>query len=249
MIPSRAPGRSRRSHARETLARPDDFGVVMILILLTIVVFAAAIGPLGQLISVALSGGTLLYVLHTAGANPRVFRVSLVVVTVAVLSAGAALFLGETVGNAATGLVGVLLAIVAPIVILRRIVLSPVITIRLVLGALAIYLLLGLAYSYLFPLIATVTGETFFVQTTDPNTSDYVYFSYTTLATLGYGDYTAATGLGRMVSVSEALIGQLFLVSAVALLVGNIGRTMRRDSVATQVAPIDDNGPANPRDG
>ena len=145
------------------------------------------------------------------------------------MSTAAASFAGATVGDATAGLVGLLLAVVAPIVILRRIVLSPTITIRLVLGALAIYLFLGLAYSYLFPLVATLTRAPFFVQTPTPNASDFVYFSYTTLATLGYGDYTAATSLGRMVSVSEALIGQLYLVSAVALLVGNVGRTLRRD--------------------
>jgi len=241
MIQSRVPGQSRRSQAREALERQDDFGVVLILILLTIVVFASAIGPVGQVVSVALSGGTLLYVLHTAGAHRRIFRTSTVIVIVAVTTAGVALLLGETVGNTTAGLVGLLLAVVAPIVILRRIVLSPTITVRLVLGALAIYLLLGLAYSYLFPLIATVSGEQFFVQTDNPNASDYVYFSYTTLATLGYGDFTAASSLGRMVSVSEALIGQLYLVSAVALLVGNIGRTMRGDGApaVALIAPAD----------
>ena len=225
--------------------------MVLILILLTIVVFAAAIGPVGQVISVALSGGTLLYVLHTAGAHRRIFRTATVVVIVAVVTAAVALLLGETVGNTTAGLVGLLLAVVAPIVILRRIVLSPVITVRLVLGALAIYLLLGLAYSYLFPLIATVTKEDFFIQTPNPNASDYVYFSYTTLATLGYGDYTAASSLGRMVSVSEALIGQLYLVSAVALLVGNVGRTMRGDASSTVIgiAPVDGDEPASSRDG
>ena len=125
-----------------------------------------------------------------------------------------------------------LLAIVAPLVILRRIVLSPQITFRLVLGALAIYLLLGLAYAYLFPLMATLTGTPFFVQTTTPGSEDYIYFSYTTLATIGYGDFTAAHSLGRMVSVSEGLLGQLYLVSAVALLVGNIGRNIRREEEA-----------------
>ena len=137
-------------------------------------------------------------------------------------------FLGNEAATSTAGLVGLLLAVVAPLVILRRIVVSPTITVRLVLGALAIYLLLGLAYAYLFPLIATLTHTPFFVQTTDPGAPDYIYFSYTTLATIGYGDFTAATSLGRMVAVSEGLVGQLYLVSAVALLVGNVGRTLRR---------------------
>jgi hypothetical protein len=208
------------------LARTDDFGVVLVLILLTIVVFAGADGPVGQFVSVALSGSTLLFVLHTAEANRRTFRASAVVVVVAVVSAAAALLFGETIGSSAAGIVGLLLAIVAPIVILQRIVRSPTITVRLVLGALAIYLLLGLAYAYLFPLIATLTKVPFFVQTSAPSSSDFVYFSYTTLTTVGFGDFTAATSLGRIVAVSEALVGQLYLVSAVALLVGNIGRRL-----------------------
>jgi Ion channel len=208
------------------LAQTDDFGVVLFLILLTIVVFAGADGPAGQFVSVALSGGTLLFVLHTAAAHRRTFRISAVVVVVAVASAAGALLFGETVGSSATALVGLMLAVVAPIVILRRIVRSPTITVRLVLGALAIYLLLGLAYAYLFPLIAILTKAPFFVQTNDPSSSDFVYFSYTTLTTVGFGDFTAATSLGRIVAVSEALVGQLYLVSAVALLVGNIGRRL-----------------------
>ena len=227
MLASRAPGQSRRELARELLARKDDFGVALVLILLTIIVFASATSVLGQFVSVALSGGTLLFVLHTAGAHRRTFRASVGVVSVAILSAAVAVLLGDTVATATAGFVGLLLAIVAPIVILRRIVLSPTITVRLVLGALSIYLLLGLAYAYLFPLIATLSGSPFFVQTTTPNASDYIYFSYTTLATIGYGDYTAASSLGRMVSVSEGLVGQLYLVSAVALLVGNVGRQLR----------------------
>jgi hypothetical protein len=228
MMLSRAPGQSRRHLVRAALARTDDFGVVLVLILGTIIVFAASLGPVGELASVALSGGTLLFVLHTAQAGRRTFRGSAVVVAAAVAGATGALLLGTTIGSPIAGLVGLLLAIVAPFVILRRIALSPTITFRLVLGALAIYLLLGLAYAYLFPLIAFLSGRPFFVQMTDPGQADYLYFSYTTLATIGYGDLTAAASFSRMIAVSEGLVGQLYLVSAVALLVGNIGRTIRR---------------------
>jgi hypothetical protein len=228
MLPDRAPGETRRHQVREALASGDDFGVALVLILLTIIVFATAIGPIGQLVSVALSGGTLLFVLHTAGARPRTFRVSAIVVGLAVIGAALAVLFGAAATSSA-GIVGLLLAVVAPVVILRRIAMSPTITFRLVLGALSIYLLLGLAYAYLFPLIAVLSGEQFFVQVSEPNTSDFLYFSYTTLATIGFGDFTAATSLGRMLSVSEGLVGQLYLVSAVALLVGNVGRQLRRN--------------------
>lgn len=202
---------------------------------------AAAVGPVGQVVSVALSGGTLLFVLHTSEASRKTFKASAIVVTAAVLVSIVALLLGETASASTAGFVGLMLAIVAPLVILRRIALSPTITFRLVLGALAIYLLLGLAYSYLFPLIAVLTGAPFFVQTASPGTAEYLYFSYTTLATIGYGDFTAATSVGRMIAVSEGLVGQLYLVSAVALLVGNIGRTMRHGD-----RRVDAQGPDDP---
>jgi hypothetical protein len=246
MLPARRPGESRRRQLRDALARRDDFGVVLVLILVTILVAAVATGPAGQFVSVALSGGTLLFVLHTAGARRRTFRASAIVVITAVLGAAGALFLGQEIGVATAHLIGVLLAVLAPLVILERIITSPTITFRLVLGALAIYLLFGLAYAYLFPLVASVTGTPFFVQTAQPVTADYLYFSYTTLTTVGFGDFTAATSLGRMISVSEALIGQLYLVSAVALLIGNIGRTMRRaESTGTSSpgAPVDPTTP------
>lgn len=228
MLPARAPGETRRQQIWAVLASGDDFGAALVLILLTIIVFATATGPIGQLVSVALSGGTLLFVLYTAGAASRTLMASAIVVCLAVIGAALAVLFGEATASATAGVVGLMLAVVAPIVILRRITRSPTITFRLVLGALSIYLLLGLAYAYLFPLIATLTNEPFFVQTTDPNTSDYLYFSYTTLATIGFGDFTAATSLGRMISVSEGLVGQLYLVSAVALLVGNVGRQLHR---------------------
>ena len=132
-------------------------------------------------------------------------------------------------------MIGLALAFAAPVIILRRILASSTITVRLVLGALAIYLLVGLTYAYLYPVIGAMTNEQFFVQTSEPGAVDYVYFSYVTLTTVGYGDFTANTSVGRMVAVSEALTGQLYLVSAVALLVGNIGRTIVRGDRRTDV--------------
>lgn len=219
--------RTRADLARETAVGADSFGIVIVLILLTIIFFAAAVEPAFQLTAVILSGGTLLFVLHTAAAHRRTVRVARVFVVAAIVGTAIALVAGDTLGETTSRGVGLLLAIMAPIVILRRILVSPRITMRLVLGALSIYLLFGLAYSYLFPLIGTLSGEPFFVQTQTPTPSDFLYFSYTTLATIGYGDYTAAQSLGRMIAVSEGLVGQLYLVSAVAVLVGNVGRQLR----------------------
>ncbi len=247
VAPRRRPG----TLLRALWAGSDEFGVAILLILATIIIGAFAEQRLGQLIAVVLGGGTLLFVLHTAGARRRTFRFALVVVSIAVVGAATGLLLDTPSGQSASHLVGLLLAVVAPFVILRRIVQSPTITVRMVFGALAIYLLAGLAYAYVFPLIADLQGTPFFVQTAKPVSADYLYFSYVTLTTVGYGDFTAATTQGRMVAVSEALMGQLYLVSAVALLVGNIGRsvTQRRGHVG-QVPELgqEPDGADRPRD-
>jgi len=52
-----------------------------------------------------------------------------------------------------------------------------------------------------------------------------MYYSFVTLTTVGYGDLTASTAIGRMLSVTEALVGQLYLVTVVAILVSNMGRS------------------------
>jgi len=235
-----SPTSSRRSLVAERLRQKDDYGIVLLLILTTIVVVSLGYGSFGQFVSVCLMGTTLLFALHTSDARKRTYRAATVIVVAAVVGAGLSLLTGVDRALDATALVGLLLAFAAPIVILRRILRSPTITVRIVLGALAIYLLVGLTYAYLYPLLGAITGQPFFVQMPTAGPIDYIYFSYVTLTTVGYGDLTPATSTGRMIAVSEALSGQLYLVSAVALLVGNIGRRMGHRAAG---APILEIGP------
>ena len=94
-------------------------------------------------------------------------------------------------------------------------------------GAICIYLLFGIMFLFLYGAIAVLGSGDFFAQGTDGSRSLRLYFSFVTLATLGYGDYTAAGELARMLAIIEALIGQLYLVTVIALLVSRI-RTVRR---------------------
>jgi hypothetical protein len=247
-MPTPAAIATRGGRLTTRLEERDDFGLVLLLILATILTIALGAGAAGQFVGVCLSGFTLLFVLHTSDAHRRTFRAAVVIVVVAVAGAAVGMLIDADVGSTAAGLIGLMLAFAAPVIILRRILASPTITVRLVLGALAIYLLVGLTYAYLYPVIGAVTKQDFFVQTSSPAAVDYVYFSYVTITTVGYGDFTASTSVGRMVAVSEALTGQLYLVSAVALLVGNIGRTIvrgeRRRDIELGADPAgDDQGP------
>jgi hypothetical protein len=92
-----------------------------------------------------------------------------------------------------------------------------------VLGAVCVYVLLGMFFSFLYGAVAELGSGPLFAQGTDATPSIRLYFSYVTMATLGYGDYTPAGGLGRALAVIEALAGQLYLVTVIALIVGNLG--------------------------
>jgi hypothetical protein len=76
-----------------------------------------------------------------------------------------------------------------------------------------------MVFMYAFSVMAVLGHGSFFAQGTDGTRPVRLYFSYVTLATLGYGDYTPAGNLGRSFAVLEALLGQLYLVTVVALVV------------------------------
>jgi ion channel len=95
-------------------------------------------------------------------------------------------------------------------------------------GAVCIYLLFGILFLFVYSAVALLGAGHFFAQGTDGTRAIRLYFSYITLATVGYGDYTPAGNLGHTLAVLEALIGQLYLVTVLALLVSRM-RGVRRE--------------------
>jgi hypothetical protein len=88
-------------------------------------------------------------------------------------------------------------------------------------------MLVGLAFAFLIGTLATGESSPYFASGTDATQNARVYFSFTALTTTGFGDYTAATRAGRALAVLEMLVGQLYLVTVIATLVGNL-RHQRR---------------------
>ena len=111
---------------------------------------------------------------------------------------------GDTV-DWVTNAMAVMLAAVVPFAIAREIWRHPKVTPETVMGALCIYLLIGMMFALGFAIIADASDEPYFVQTDHPTAADYVYFSYVTMATVGYGDLTARSSIGRMSAAFEGL--------------------------------------------
>src|SRR5204863_7614888 len=108
-----------------------------------------------------------------------------------------------------------------------RLILHRGLDVTAIFGALTVYLLIGLAFAVVVGTLATSLPGDYFAQGTDGTQSDRVYFSFTTLTTTGFGDFTARTRGGHSLSVLEMLMGQLYLVTVIALIVGNLRRRLQ----------------------
>jgi hypothetical protein len=212
---------------RQRVRAPDSYGLLLVLILASLIAAASSGRPIGQAVTVVLQGGTLLYALWTARAGRRVVRVAVVLVPAIVLAA-AVLTGGESdTADAVVPVTSAVLTAAAILLIVRRVGAHPRVDAAAILGALCTYLLIGMFFSAVFGSVSEFQNAAFFAQETSAASVDFLYFSFVTMTTVGYGDLTAATDLGRMLAVTEALIGQLYLVTVVALVIGNVGRERR----------------------
>lgn len=214
------------------------YGLVFSLIVLTLLVSTAGTTPLGAIAAVIAQAVTLAAILRATRAGTRAVRISLIAIIGSVLAVIAAIVAPGLPDELVAGFaysVRLVMVVLGPVLIVRHLVKLGHVTMSTVYGALCIYLLVGLAFATLYPIISLVESQPFFAQEVAARSTDYVYYSFVSLTTVGYGDLTAATDLGRMLSIVEALIGQLYLVTVVALLVANLepsasGFTRSKDS-------------------
>lgn len=190
---------------------------------------AIAPGAVQQVLVSALLGASLLLAFRVARLSRPLFAfaVALAVtgIAVSVLRAGS-----EAVGDGEARAMNALLALLGPpavaLGVLRNLRASRQVRIEAVMGVLSLYILLGLLFGFVYGAIDRY-GDPFFADGTAATVSRCLYFSFTTLTTVGYGDFVAGTDLGHTLAVFEALIGQIYLVTVVALIVGNLGRPDR----------------------
>lgn len=204
-----------------------SFGIVLLLIVLTVGWTATVDGTWGAAGSVVLQAATTLFALWAAKVPRRVFLPSIVAVIVIALGALAAVVDGEDTSRGVAGLLTMILIATVPAAIVYGLRKTEQITAQTISGALCIYLLLGFLFTTLYNAIQDFSSTGFFVETTTPNSTDFIYYSYITLTTVGYGDLTAAGDLGRTLSAFEALVGQLYLVTVVALVVASFSQARR----------------------
>jgi hypothetical protein len=215
--------------------RADRYLLVFFLILLTVLSSAfTGDGSWGLIVTLLLQTATLIVALRTSDAGRKSQMVAGVVSLLTIVGVSLALLTGnDRIAHLAYATSMVALVAVTPIAIVRRLISHPTVNITTITGAANIYLLFGLFWASVYSAIGAIThvgtqtpAEAFFISATGrtPVGSDFIYYSYTTLTTVGYGDLTSVSQLGRMISITEALVGQLYLVIVVSVLVANVGR-------------------------
>ena len=205
------------------LRAAHSYGIVLGLILVVFVFTSVAPNePWADSTLVLLQSLTLVTALWTSGVAKADSRISISLVALATASALALLIFGGDFFKAVVLILAGLLTLATILTVALGIVDQGEANVKAVTGAVCVYVLIGLLFVFLYGVIATVSSGDFFAQGTDGTRSLRLYFSFVTLATLGYGDYTPAHELGRTLAIVEALFGQLYLVTVIALLVSRI---------------------------
>jgi len=184
-------------------------------------------GLVGTALTTLIVGTTLLLALRASG----VARAWRFMVVFALL--GVALSLALPGGDVEVTIdpdLWVVLSLLAPLVIVRRLLQHREVTTRTLQGAISAYLLIPVAFQFVFHTVDALLPGGFF-GSPKPSTA-FMYFSLTTVTTVGYGDLAPASDVGRLLATVEALLGQVFLVTFVALLVGLLGERWRTNRSA-----------------
>jgi hypothetical protein len=224
----------------------DRFGILLLLTAasITILMLVDLEDPtrslwaeLGWLSVTIIVGVTLSLAFRASGVSRRLQRIGDIVVVVTVVVVMLTSLVSRIDGapdvfGGKPSLAWAVLALLSPVLVLRRVLAHKVVTGQTLAGALAAYLLIAVAFNYTFTAV-TDMGNVQFFGAHEPTTS-FMYFSLVTITTLGYGDLQPVTAVARFLSTTEAVLGQILLVTVVARLVGLYSRRPSEDPTGSE---------------
>jgi hypothetical protein len=216
------PGRARRYRRLiEAFSSPDSYGLVLLLILVTYALSAVLTVSWAASLVLAVQIGTVWVTLRASRARRSARAIVNIALTAAALAALANLFFRDQIhGSIVAPWASCLLYLIAPVSIIRHLGLRRTVDSETVLGAIAAYLMAGMFFAFLYHALGlSQTQPPFFGTQGRGTVSQDLFFSFTTLTTTGYGNLVPAGNPGQTFAVLEMLIGQLFLVTAVAKVV------------------------------
>ncbi len=214
----------RRAHRRDRWQRraqrvSDAFGLVLLLVLINYVLASLLSNHRWGAVLLCIStSATSIVALTSSHARETAVRRALVVAVLAIALAMVSAALGGRHWFTVSSFLVICLLTVAMGAVLQRVVTSDSVSSRTILGAVSVYATLGILFTWIYGMIDRIEGGGFFGQAQEQGT-DFLFFSYTTLTTTGYGNLVPVGQVGRMVAGLEMMTGQVFLVTLVAGLV------------------------------
>ena len=212
------------------------YGVLLLVTFLSLGVQGIAPpGPVQQVVVTALAAASVLLAFRAAELRPSLYRIAAVVAALA-LTLSIVRAAGGGVGEGAARAMNAALVSLGPpaiaVGVIRELRTSGQVRLDAVMGVLSLYMLIGMLFAFTYGAIDRLDDDPYFTSGDPATVSRCLYFSFATLATVGYGDVVARSDLGHTLAVFEMLIGQIYLVTIVGVLVGNLGRSPRGENPA-----------------
>ena len=199
---------------------PGRYGLLLFLLIATYLLSAFTKSHWIGAVQLAVFVATGFLALRSSGLpRRRAQLIAIVGVTVSAAAFGLSVTRPNDEAIAAASIWTGVLLLATVVVIVRRILAFETVTIQSIFAAVSAYLMLGLMFAAFYAADYQLHGRQFFADGRPGNSQTFQYFSFTTLTTLGYGDFTAFDSGGRAIAVLEALTGQIFLATLVARLV------------------------------
>jgi hypothetical protein len=206
--------------ANRRIGRGDRYGLLLATLIVVYLVSALTSSWVTQALQVALLLLITLLALRVGTLSRRMMMLARSIALIGSLIAIALVAASDSKEvRAAASLWTATLLLVTVVIIVERVLRMDTVTIQSIYGALSTYMIIGLMFAAFYAAIDSLTTTAFFANGEQANIRTFQYFSFTTLTTLGYGDFTAVGNFGRAVAVLEALTGQIFLATLVARLV------------------------------
>jgi hypothetical protein len=204
---------------RSSSSPPGGYGLVILFIAGTYVLALLATSRWGVSLVLVAQTGTVWQVLRVSRARPGVRLTAAVLFGLALLAAASHIAVGGRSLGVFTFLAACSLYLFAPVCIIRHVAGRPGVDRETMLGTLAAYLLIGMAFGFAYQCLQALEPGPFFRGAGDSTLPQSLFFSFVTLTTTGYGDLVPAGNPGQSIAVLEVLLGQIFLVTAVAKVV------------------------------
>jgi hypothetical protein len=189
---------------------------LFLLLSLLLLLFAYPYGKVRPLLILSLNGLTLIAGIYAVSTIRRHVVIAAVISTLQVLLAAVYLKTGLILSDVIATALFAIFYIYVLVIVLAYVIKGAEVTRDKIIGAVSIYLLIGFTWASLYRIVFSLQPEAFSVSetllaSTGRSQPDFVYFSFITLLTVGYGDFAPISGIARSLAMLEGIVGVLYI--------------------------------------